>query len=185
MAILLSMPANTLRLSRLIAVLAVAAIVSVVANKANSPSIGWVSFALFLCAVPSCTYQSGAAPPAKSVVLEFSTRRRRKPIRLRPDRMSSFSRRLTLRSTEPGSTDSWRKRYGAATKSSCCPSHRLWETRAKPSTRRGHHCPQDVAGPARHCRFDSLRARRPGEKPALEHRRIVLRRAGPSAPVRP
>ena len=44
------MRANTLRLW-LIGVLAVAAIVSVVANKADSPLIGWVSFALFLCAV--------------------------------------------------------------------------------------------------------------------------------------
>ena len=44
------MRANTLRLW-LIGVLAVAGIVSVVANKANSPWIGWVSFALFLCAV--------------------------------------------------------------------------------------------------------------------------------------
>jgi uncharacterized membrane protein YfcA len=35
----------------LIGVLVVAAIVSVVANKANSPLIGWASFALFLCAV--------------------------------------------------------------------------------------------------------------------------------------
>jgi hypothetical protein len=45
-----SMRANTLRL-RLIGVLAVAAVVSVVANKADSPWIGWVSFALFLGAV--------------------------------------------------------------------------------------------------------------------------------------
>ena len=44
------MRANTLRLW-LIAVLAVAAVVSVVANKASSPWLGWVSFALFLCAV--------------------------------------------------------------------------------------------------------------------------------------
>jgi len=44
------MRANALRLW-LIAVLAVAAIVSVVANKASSPWLGWVSFALFLCAV--------------------------------------------------------------------------------------------------------------------------------------
>jgi uncharacterized membrane protein YfcA len=44
------MRASTLRLW-LIAVLAVAAVVSVVANKASSPWLGWVSFALFLCAV--------------------------------------------------------------------------------------------------------------------------------------
>ena len=44
------MRANALRLW-LIAVLAVAAVVSVVANKASSPWLGWVSFALFLCAV--------------------------------------------------------------------------------------------------------------------------------------
>ena len=44
------MRANTLRLW-LIGVLVVAAVVSVVANKADSPLIGWVSFALFLCAV--------------------------------------------------------------------------------------------------------------------------------------
>jgi uncharacterized membrane protein YfcA len=44
------MRANALRLW-LIAVLAVAAIVSVVANKTSSPWLGWVSFALFLCAV--------------------------------------------------------------------------------------------------------------------------------------
>jgi uncharacterized membrane protein YfcA len=44
------MRANTLRLW-LIGVLAVAAVVSVVANKQNSPFIGWISFALFLCAV--------------------------------------------------------------------------------------------------------------------------------------
>jgi hypothetical protein len=50
MAKILSIPAKTPRL-RLIADLPVAAVVSVVANKANSPWIGWVSFALFLCAV--------------------------------------------------------------------------------------------------------------------------------------
>jgi hypothetical protein len=44
------MRANTMRLV-LIAVLAVAAVVSVVANKADSPFVGWVSFALFPCAV--------------------------------------------------------------------------------------------------------------------------------------
>ena len=44
------MRANALR-AWLIGVLVVAAIVSVVANKANSPWIGWISFALFLCAV--------------------------------------------------------------------------------------------------------------------------------------
>ena len=44
------MRANTLR-AWLIGVLVVAAIVSVVANKENSPWIGWISFALFLCAV--------------------------------------------------------------------------------------------------------------------------------------
>jgi uncharacterized membrane protein YfcA len=44
------MRAATLRLW-LIAVLAVAAVVSVVANKADSPFVGWISFALFLGAV--------------------------------------------------------------------------------------------------------------------------------------
>ena len=44
------MRAHTLRLW-LIAVLAVAAVVSVVANKVDSPFLGWVSFAVFLCAV--------------------------------------------------------------------------------------------------------------------------------------
>ena len=44
------MRAATLRLW-LIAVLAVAAVVSVVANKADSPFVGWISFALFLTAV--------------------------------------------------------------------------------------------------------------------------------------
>ena len=44
------MRAATLRLW-LIAVLAVAAVVIVVANKADSPFVGWISFALFLCAV--------------------------------------------------------------------------------------------------------------------------------------
>ena len=44
------MRANSLRLW-LIGVLVIAAVVSVVANKADSPVIGWISFALFLCAV--------------------------------------------------------------------------------------------------------------------------------------
>jgi hypothetical protein len=44
------MRADVLRLW-LIGILVLAAIVSVVANKADSPLIGWVSFALFLCAV--------------------------------------------------------------------------------------------------------------------------------------
>jgi uncharacterized membrane protein YfcA len=44
------MRADTLRLW-LIVVLALAAVVSVIGNKANSPWIGWVSFALFLCAL--------------------------------------------------------------------------------------------------------------------------------------
>lgn len=44
------MRAGTLRVW-LIGVLAVAAVVSVVANKAGSPFLGWVSFAVFLCAV--------------------------------------------------------------------------------------------------------------------------------------
>jgi type II secretory pathway pseudopilin PulG len=45
-----SMSAGALRLW-LIGMLVVAAIVSVVANKASSPFLGWVSFAVFLCAV--------------------------------------------------------------------------------------------------------------------------------------
>jgi uncharacterized membrane protein YfcA len=44
------MRADTLRLW-LIVLLAVAAVVSVIGNKASSPWIGWISFALFLCAV--------------------------------------------------------------------------------------------------------------------------------------
>lgn len=44
------MRANTLRLW-LIGVLAAAAVVSVIGNKTHSAPIGWVSFALFLCAV--------------------------------------------------------------------------------------------------------------------------------------
>jgi uncharacterized membrane protein YfcA len=35
----------------LIGILVVAAIISVVGNKAGSPFIGWLSFAVFLCAV--------------------------------------------------------------------------------------------------------------------------------------
>ncbi|MGZ4338841.1 MAG: hypothetical protein ACXVQ3_02180 [Gaiellaceae bacterium] len=51
MAILLaSMRAGALRLW-LIGILVVAAIVSVVANKADSPFLGWLSFAVFLCAL--------------------------------------------------------------------------------------------------------------------------------------
>jgi uncharacterized membrane protein YfcA len=42
--------AKTLRLL-LVAALAVAAVVSVIGKKASSPLIGWVSFALFLCAL--------------------------------------------------------------------------------------------------------------------------------------
>jgi uncharacterized membrane protein YfcA len=42
--------ANRLR-GYLIAVLAVAAVLSVVANKADSPILGWISFAVFLCAL--------------------------------------------------------------------------------------------------------------------------------------
>jgi uncharacterized protein (DUF58 family) len=44
------MRAGTLRVW-LIGALAVAAIVSVVANKAGSSLLGWVSFAVFCCAV--------------------------------------------------------------------------------------------------------------------------------------
>jgi hypothetical protein len=44
------MRANTLRLW-LIGLLVVAAVISVVAKKANSPAIGWLSFAVFLVAV--------------------------------------------------------------------------------------------------------------------------------------
>ena len=44
------MRANALRIW-LIALLAVAAIVSVVGKKTNSAFVGWLSFALFLCAV--------------------------------------------------------------------------------------------------------------------------------------
>ena len=44
------MSAAALRLW-LIGILVVAAIVSVVANKADSPFLGWLSFAVFLCAV--------------------------------------------------------------------------------------------------------------------------------------
>jgi hypothetical protein len=45
-----SMSAAALRLW-LIGILVVAAIVSVVANKADSPFLGWLSYAVFLCAV--------------------------------------------------------------------------------------------------------------------------------------
>jgi hypothetical protein len=45
-----SMRAQGLRLW-LIGILAVAGIVSVVANKAKSPFLGWLSFAVFLCAL--------------------------------------------------------------------------------------------------------------------------------------
>jgi hypothetical protein len=44
------MRANTLRYW-LIGLLVAAAVVSVVGKKANSPFVGWVSFAIFLCAV--------------------------------------------------------------------------------------------------------------------------------------
>jgi uncharacterized membrane protein YfcA len=44
------MSANRLR-AVLIGTLVVAAIVSVIGNKANSPWLGWVSFAVFLCAI--------------------------------------------------------------------------------------------------------------------------------------
>jgi uncharacterized membrane protein YfcA len=42
--------ANVLRF-RLILVLVVAAVISVVANKTNNTFLGWLSFAVFLCAV--------------------------------------------------------------------------------------------------------------------------------------
>jgi hypothetical protein len=42
--------ANALRIW-LIAALAVAAVISVVGNKAHSPVVGWLSFAVFLCAL--------------------------------------------------------------------------------------------------------------------------------------
>jgi uncharacterized membrane protein YfcA len=45
-----SMRAATLRLW-LIGILLLAAVVSVIANKASSPVLGWLSFAVFLCAV--------------------------------------------------------------------------------------------------------------------------------------
>jgi Na+/proline symporter len=44
------MRANRLRLY-LIIVLVVAAALSVVGNKAESPFVGWLSFAVFLCAI--------------------------------------------------------------------------------------------------------------------------------------
>ena len=44
------MRAHRLRLY-LIGVLVLAAILSVVGNKSHSPFLGWVSFAVFLCAV--------------------------------------------------------------------------------------------------------------------------------------
>jgi hypothetical protein len=44
------MKANVIRLY-LIGVLVVAAVISVIGNKANSPLIGWLSFAVFLVAV--------------------------------------------------------------------------------------------------------------------------------------
>ena len=44
------MRANRLRLY-LILVLAAAAVLSVVGNKAKSPFLGWLSFAVFLCAI--------------------------------------------------------------------------------------------------------------------------------------
>ena len=44
------MRASRLRLY-LILVLVVAAVLSVVANKASSPFLGWLSFAVFLCAL--------------------------------------------------------------------------------------------------------------------------------------
>jgi hypothetical protein len=44
------MRANTLR-SWLVGLLAVAAVVSVIGRKAGSPFVGWLSFAVFLCAV--------------------------------------------------------------------------------------------------------------------------------------
>jgi uncharacterized membrane protein YfcA len=44
------MRANRIRVY-LIGVLVLAAILSVVGNKSHSPFLGWVSFAIFLCAV--------------------------------------------------------------------------------------------------------------------------------------
>ena len=44
------MRSRTLRLW-LIGVLALAAVISVVGNKADSPWIGWLSFAVFLCGI--------------------------------------------------------------------------------------------------------------------------------------
>jgi hypothetical protein len=44
------MRANVHRLY-LIGLLAVAAVISVIGNKTGSPFIGWLSFAIFLCAV--------------------------------------------------------------------------------------------------------------------------------------
>jgi hypothetical protein len=43
-------PAKTLRLF-LIGALVLAGVISVVGNKAGSPLIGWLSFAVFLCAL--------------------------------------------------------------------------------------------------------------------------------------
>ena len=44
------MSANRLRMI-LIGTLVVAAVVSVIGNKASSPWLGWLSFAVFLCAI--------------------------------------------------------------------------------------------------------------------------------------
>jgi peptidoglycan/LPS O-acetylase OafA/YrhL len=49
------MRSHTLRLW-LIAVLALAAVISVIGNKADSPWIGWLSFAVFLVGI--CLYVS-------------------------------------------------------------------------------------------------------------------------------
>jgi uncharacterized membrane protein YfcA len=44
------MPAKSLRVY-LIGALVLAAVVSVIGNKSDSPFLGWLSFAVFLCAV--------------------------------------------------------------------------------------------------------------------------------------
>ena len=78
------MRANRLRLY-LILVLVVAAALSVAGNKASSPFVGWLSFAVFLCAIVLyVTWRRAALAERRGRV--FDREAKTDETRTRPDR---------------------------------------------------------------------------------------------------
>jgi uncharacterized membrane protein YfcA len=83
-AILAGMPANALRMW-LIGVLALAAVVSVVGNKTHSAFIGWVSFAIFLCAIALYVAWRRRALQERRARVVFDPEAKTDETRTRPD----------------------------------------------------------------------------------------------------